>query len=109
MHKDKASIADPFALGFSDDATVSNGLPSQFYTDPVIFEHERENIFLRNWLFVGHVSDVAEAGDYFTTEIFDQSIIVIRNKQGEVGAFYNVCRHPSVCRLRNSSRRDRGR
>ena len=93
MHKDSTSVPDPYALGFSDDATISKGLPAQFYTNPAIFAREQEKIFFRNWLFVGHVTDIPEAGDYFTTLVFDQSIIVIRNKSGGINAFYNVCRH----------------
>ena len=93
MHRDTTSINDPFAQGFSDDATISNGLPAKFYTDPDIFAHEREKIFFRNWLFAGHVTDIPQVGEYFTTKIFNQSIIVIRNNADKINAFYNVCRH----------------
>ncbi len=86
-------IHDPFKQGFSDDPTISNGLPATFYTDSAIFESERQSIFFRNWLLVGHVTDIPQVGDYFTTTVFDQSIIVIRGKDNKVRAFYNVCRH----------------
>lgn len=84
---------DPFTEGFSADPMVSDTLPARYFTDPEIFRVEREKIFFRNWLFVGHISDVPEVGDYFTTEVLDQSVIVIRGKDGQVRAFFNVCRH----------------
>ena len=86
-------IVDPFDLGFSADSALSKSLPAQFYTDPSMFDREREQIFFRSWIFVGHVSDVAAVGDYFTTSVFDQSVVVVRGNNGEIGAFYNVCRH----------------
>ncbi len=84
---------DPSQHGLSDDPTVSNSLPARYFTDPAIFELERERIFYRSWLFVGHVTDIPATGDYFTTSVIDQSIIVIRSSDGEIGAFYNVCQH----------------
>ena len=100
MYKENASseftqheLPDPFEQGFSADPTISNSLPARFYTDPAIFEREHDKIFFRNWLFVGHVTDIPQAGDYFTTAVFNQSVIVIREKEGEINAFYNVCRH----------------
>lgn len=84
---------DPFEHGLTDDAANSNSLPARFYTDPAVFEQEREAVFFDSWLFVGHVSDVAEPGDFFTTSVFEQSIIVMRAHDDSIGAFYNVCRH----------------
>ena len=66
--------------GLSDDPTLSDTLPAEYFTDPKIFELERERIFYRNWQFVGHVSDIPEPGDYFTTAILGQSVIVIRRR-----------------------------
>lgn len=84
---------NPFESGFSDDPTDSLTLPAEYYTDPDILAREREKVFFRSWLFVGHVTDVPESGDYVTTEVLNQSLIVIRGGDGEVRAFYNVCRH----------------
>ena len=94
LNRSSQQIAlDPFMEGFSADPMESDTLPARYFTDPEIFEIERQQIFFRNWQFVGHVSDVPEVGDYFTTEICNQSIIVIRSKDGKVRAFFNVCRH----------------
>ena len=74
-------------------------LPSEFlvdnrvYTDPNVFELERERLFLRVWNFVCHTSEVREPGDFLTTTVAGQPVVVCRTKGGEVRAFFNTCRH----------------
>lgn len=68
-------------------------LPGEYYTSPGIFATERERIFGRFWLLVGHVSELAHAGSYFLAEVDRESIVVLRDADGKVGAFHNVCRH----------------
>ncbi|MGH6720419.1 MAG: hypothetical protein ACREER_13990, partial [Alphaproteobacteria bacterium] len=46
-------------------------LPSRYYTDPAIFALEKQRIFLRSWLFVGHESQLALPGSYLTFDIYD--------------------------------------
>ena len=52
------------------------------YTDPDVFELEMERIFGRAWLFVGHTSQVPQAGDYLTTELGRQPVIMVRHRDG---------------------------
>ncbi len=68
-------------------------LEQEFYTDPAIFDLDVERIFMRNWLYAGHVSRIAAPGDYFLFEVAGESIIIIRGSGGEVNALFNVCRH----------------
>lgn len=68
-------------------------LPYRLYTDPEVLRAEREKIFARSWQFVGHVSQVARPGDYFTCEVAGEPILVVRGKEGTLRAFYNVCPH----------------
>src|SRR5947209_8660839 len=68
------------------------------YADSISPEHyelERDAIFRRTWLNVGRVEQLPRKGSYFTKEIdaARTSVIVLRDTDGEVGAFYNVCRH----------------
>jgi Rieske 2Fe-2S family protein len=62
---------------------------------PELFELEREAVFKRSWLNVGRVEQVPKSGSYFTKEIqaAKTSVIVVRDKDGEVRAFHNICRH----------------
>jgi phenylpropionate dioxygenase-like ring-hydroxylating dioxygenase large terminal subunit len=63
------------------------------YTDPDLFELEMERIFGRAWLFVGHVSQVPNAGDYITTELGRQPVIMVRHRDGAVQVLINRCTH----------------
>jgi phenylpropionate dioxygenase-like ring-hydroxylating dioxygenase large terminal subunit len=62
---------------------------------PEFYELERKAIFNKTWLNVGRVEDVPRAGSYFTRELecAGTSIVVVRDKSGEVHAFHNICRH----------------
>jgi choline monooxygenase len=77
------------------DADVARAwtLPSNLYTDSTIFAVEKEKIFARSWQVVGHHDQVANAGDYFTTELVGEPLLVVRGTDGKLRAFYNVCRH----------------
>ena len=68
-------------------------LEQRFYTDPEIYALELENIVTRNWIFAGHTSQLAEAGDYLVLNVTNESAIVVRGDDGEIRAFANVCRH----------------
>ena len=52
-----------------------------------------KNIFSKQWVFVGHTSRIPSVGDYFLFEIGKESIIIIRDKNSNVYAHFNVCRH----------------
>ncbi len=68
-------------------------LPSHLYTDGGVFGAEKEKIFARTWQVVGHSDQVKNAGDYFTTELVGEPLLVVRGADGKLRAFYNVCRH----------------
>lgn len=68
-------------------------LPQKFYTDPEIFDLEMELIFAKDWLAVAQACEVPKAGDYVTVQIGKDSILIVRNKEGNISAFFNTCRH----------------
>jgi len=68
-------------------------LPSVLYTDPRTLLAEKENIFARTWQVVGHVSQVENPGDYFTTELMGEPLLLVRGSDAQLRGFYNVCRH----------------
>ncbi len=68
-------------------------LPASWYTDPEVFAHERTRIFGHSWQYAGMTEQVARAGDFFTLTICDVPIVILRDQQGELRAFANVCRH----------------
>lgn len=77
----------------SDVPENSFTLPSFMYTDPAVYELEKERIFYRTWQYVCHIGSVKEAGDYVTVQICDQQVFVMRGNDNELRAFYNVCQH----------------
>jgi choline monooxygenase len=68
-------------------------IPARYYLDAGILEQEKEAIFYRNWWYAGHQSQLTAPGCYLTVQVCDQNIIVIRDKSGELNAYYNVCQH----------------
>ncbi|ERI07499.1 rieske [2Fe-2S] domain protein [Aneurinibacillus aneurinilyticus ATCC 12856] len=68
-------------------------IPYRLYTEPQVLKEEQEKIFARSWQFVGHSSQVQKQGDYFTCEVAGEPILVVRGKDDQVRAFYNVCPH----------------
>ena len=75
---------------------VDNGLrvpdPSRYFS-PEFMRKEWERLWPRVWLLTGITSDIPEDGDYFTFEFGHESIIVVRQADGGIKAFYNVCPH----------------
>ena len=71
-------------------------LPASVYTCPEWFEKEIETIFYKEWICVGHVSELAKANDYLTMDIYDKPLLVVRDGNKNVRAFSNVCQHRSA-------------
>src|SRR5467141_1627764 len=68
-------------------------LPQKYFTSPEVFAEEQKKIFSKQWLLVGHQSQIPDAGDYVVQQVIGESLIVIRDKSGEIRGFFNVCRH----------------
>ncbi|HEY9647479.1 MAG TPA: aromatic ring-hydroxylating dioxygenase subunit alpha [Chroococcidiopsis sp.] len=68
-------------------------LPGRYYTSDAIFAEETEQIFYQRWVCVGRAEEVPQPGDYQLRSVGTESLIILRDKQGQVRAFYNLCRH----------------
>lgn len=70
-------------------------------TSPEVFALERGRVFDHTWLFVGHESEIPDAGDFRTRSVGGRPLIFVRGSDGEVRVLYNTCRHrgAQVCRL----------
>ena len=69
------------------------GLPGWIYHDADFFELEKRSIFRTSWQLVCHSNDIPEIGDYHRFDLFDESVVTIRGKDGQLRSFHNVCRH----------------
>jgi choline monooxygenase len=97
-------ITKPLHLDVNEKIECAETLASRFYTDPAILAVERARIFQRTWQLVGTLSEscgevngvartISDPESYFTAEVAGEPIIVVRDKQGILRAFSNVCRH----------------
>ena len=68
-------------------------IPAYLLGDPKVYEIEHEKVFLKTWVFVGHESEVPNKGDFMTRELAGYSLIITRDGEGEIRAFYNMCTH----------------
>ncbi|GGO84715.1 (2Fe-2S)-binding protein [Marinobacterium nitratireducens] len=68
-------------------------LPRELYNDPQMFRVDMEEVFQKEWLFVGMSSEIPKKGDYLTVEIGQNPVLVVRDADGTINAFHNTCRH----------------
>ena len=68
-------------------------IPAPWYFDPRISELERMSVFSGTWQVVGRADQVRDNGQFFTAELVGEPLIVARGEDGQLRAFYNVCRH----------------
>lgn len=99
----KGGTGNPSRLRYKDmvvDKPSDFRVRTDIYTDEEIFEDERQNIFAKSWVYVGHESEVPHPGDYRTAYIGRQPIIISRGRDNGIHLLFNTCRHRgnTVCR-----------
>lgn len=80
---------------YDSDAPLerATALPPGWYVKPEALALEREHLFHKSWQVVGRADQVAERGQYFTTALCGEPLVILRDSDGTLRAFYNVCRH----------------
>jgi len=80
----------------------------QAFVDHEIFQLEQERIFKKCWLFLGHVSQIKKPGDFFTSYMGEEPVIVTRDHENHINVFVNSCRHRGmrVCRADRGNTRN---
>mgnify|MGYP003488379270 FL=1 len=68
-------------------------LPQQLYTSEAVFDFEMKAVFARSWLQAGHLAEVVKVGDYITVQLGKTSVVIIREAESSVRAYFNACRH----------------
>lgn len=68
-------------------------IPAPWYTDERVFELEQRTAFSQSWQVAARVDQLQKSGDYVTTDIGDEPVVVVRGNDNQIRAFFNVCRH----------------
>ena len=79
--------------GYDPVAARSWSIDSACYQDPRILRVERQEIFHKSWQYLCHEEKLREPGSYVATDLQGQSVFALRDRGGELRAFYNVCQH----------------
>ena len=89
---------------FAADPATSYTLPAWMYYEAETLRAETEAIFTKSWIYVAHSSELSEPGHFVTAEIVNQRIYVIRTRDGDLKAFFNVCQHRGHSLLRGKGK-----
>ena len=92
------SIEQPFDA----DPQKSYTMAARYYTDENIYQQEKADIFWQSWVYIGHSSQLKDAGDYITANLHGQEVMVVRDQEGQLGAFFNVCPHNCISKFPNT-------
>ncbi len=79
--------------GYDQNPAKSLSLRKEAYTDPRWFDADVKQVLGKTWQWVCHVEKVRSKGQYIAVEIANQPVIVVRDRKGQLKAFYNVCKH----------------
>ena len=87
-------IAEILAL-YNDRAPLAEAstIPSPWYVDARVADLELENVFSKIWQVIGRTDQIQKAGDFLTFTVAGEPIVAVRGSDGQLRAFYNVCRH----------------
>lgn len=90
-----AARLEPPRLTLRHPELGTGPVPTDIYWQPAFYEREMRAIYRRSWLCVGRVEQLRRTGDYFVKELptFEQSVLVVRGRDGGIHAFHNVCQH----------------
>jgi choline monooxygenase len=78
---------------FDSRLKYARTIPSSYYVDRATFDAETRNVFARSWQLAGHAEQVRDVGQFFTTTVADEPLLVVRGADNELRALSNVCRH----------------
>jgi nitrite reductase/ring-hydroxylating ferredoxin subunit len=80
--------------------TAKGEISREIFVNEALYQEEKERIFARAWLYVGHESQIREPGDFFVSRMGEESVILTRDFAGKIHVFLNSCAHRGmkVCR-----------
>ena len=92
-----SNVLSPTVLrAINQPVTEARGLPREAYTDRDFLALEREHVFDASWVFVGAAQSIPDPGDVMPLDLLGRPVVVVRQRDGGIKAFHNVCRHRGV-------------
>ena len=89
-------LAPAVISGLNRPVETATGLPRHAYTDPAFLDLERQFVFDASWVFVGAAETIPDPGDLMPMDLIGRPVVVVRQRDGGIKAFHNVCRHRGV-------------
>ncbi|WP_338549401.1 aromatic ring-hydroxylating oxygenase subunit alpha [Roseovarius phycicola] len=84
---------EAISRGYSADASKSLSLRAEAYVEPRWYDIDQKAVFAKTWQWVCHFEKLRNPGSYLTTQIAGHPIAIVRDREGALRAFYNVCKH----------------
>ncbi len=85
IHTDLKGVLEPVER--------ARGLPNDHYVSQAVFEEEKRAVLFANWSGIGFAKDVPEPGDAMPVDFLGMPLLVVRDRDGNIGVFQNTCRH----------------
>jgi choline monooxygenase len=91
----RQSSVEEILASYNDRAHLSEAstIPAPWYVDPRIADLENLTVFSKSWQMIGRADQVQKPGQFVTATVVGEPIVAVRGTDGELRAFYNVCRH----------------
>lgn len=89
---------DEILSSYNDSASLAEAytIPALWYTDSRVAELEKQNVFMRNWQAIARNDQLTAPGQYVTTNLAGEPIVLVRGADSKLRAFFNVCRHHAM-------------
>lgn len=84
---------EPFLEPFWQTGSLKHGLPSRAYTEDAFWQDECATVFTENWVCIGFVHELISPGDIVPVTVAGKPLILVRDRDGAINGFHNVCRH----------------
>lgn len=82
-----------YLKSITDEGRMPHTMPGWYYADPALFEIEKKQVLESGWMCAGHISELEKPGMFFTVTIGHEPVVVLKDRQGSLRAYSNVCRH----------------
>lgn len=90
-------VLEQLKVAASKSFEQAHPIPAAVNHSMAFLEHEKQSVFMEEWICVGREDEIAQHGDYLTHEIAGVPVLIVRQKDGQISAFVNACAHRFAC------------